>query len=76
MSVYVASIKGRRDKNEDKHDIIINSNGRNKQLNNIDFYAVYDGHGGNEVSTYLRSSFVDISPKIAKTIFSGTKILL
>ena len=55
MSVYVSSIKGRRDKNEDEHDIIINSNGSNKQLKNIDFYAVYDGHGGNEVSTYLKN---------------------
>nr|QBK88934.1 MAG: protein phosphatase 2C [Mimivirus LCMiAC02] len=63
MSVYVASIKGRRDKNEDKHDIIINSNGRNKQLNNIDFYAVYDGHGGNEVSTYLKDR---LSPHFTK----------
>ncbi len=54
MNVYAVSLKGRRKENEDEHDIIINSNGNNKQLNNIDFYAVYDGHGGNQVSTYLK----------------------
>jgi len=54
MKVYVTSIKGLRSSNEDKHDIIINSTRANCDMNNINFFAVYDGHGGNGVSSFLK----------------------
>ena len=53
MSCYSASCKGLRDKNEDKHIYIENLLNNNNKINNINYYAVYDGHGGNEISNYL-----------------------
>lgn len=54
------SLKGKRPTNEDNHDIIINLNGElnqeNKEkneYNKINYYGVYDGHGGNFVSKFL-----------------------
>ena len=29
---------------------------KNSNINNINFYAIYDGHGGKEVSTYLEKN--------------------
>ena len=56
MNVHSISLKGRRDKNEDGHNIIVNSKGQNPQINNIDFFAIYDGHGGPEVSNYVKDN--------------------
>lgn len=55
MKVHQISITGLRDQNEDKHDVILNSNNKNKSINNVDFFAVYDGHGGKEVSAYIHN---------------------
>lgn len=63
MNVHTVSIKGLRDQNEDQHDVVININGKNKNLKNVNYYAVYDGHGGKEVSKYVKDNlskyFVD-----------------
>jgi serine/threonine protein phosphatase PrpC len=56
MKIYHRSLIGKRTNNEDEHDIILNGDGHNKQLNNINFFAVYDGHGGNKVSKYLKNN--------------------
>jgi len=56
MNIHSISLKGLRPKNEDNHNIIINSNEQNKQFKNIDFFAIYDGHGGSEVSKYLKAN--------------------
>jgi len=53
MDVYAVSLKGRRDNNEDKHTTIINSDNKNKQMLPINFFGVYDGHGGKFVSSFL-----------------------
>lgn len=57
MSVHFVSIKGARQSNEDKHTIIINLNKSEKEkdinLNNVNLYGVYDGHGGKFVSNFL-----------------------
>jgi len=53
MNIYYASIKGKRPQNEDKHDIIENINGYDKKKAHVNYYAVYDGHGGKFVSKYL-----------------------
>lgn len=53
MECYNNSIIGRRESNEDKHKIVENLNGKYNNLNNINFYAIFDGHGGKEVSTFL-----------------------
>lgn len=55
MNIYFTSIKGRRESNEDRHNIILNINELNKNMNNINLLGVYDGHGGSFVSTYLEN---------------------
>ena len=53
MNVYSASLKGKRLKNEDKHVIILNANKQMRKLLPINLFAVFDGHGGDHVSSYL-----------------------
>lgn len=55
MSVHSVSLKGKRPQNEDKHSYIMNLDGKNTTSGKIDYYAVYDGHGGKFVSKYLHS---------------------
>lgn len=63
MSVHSVSLIGKRPQNEDKHTTIVNIDGENKTLTNINYYAVYDGHGGKFVSKFLHDNldkcFVD-----------------
>lgn len=53
MSIYVASLKGKRPQNEDTHFISENLNGSNSNASNVDFCAIFDGHGGSGVSEIL-----------------------
>lgn len=53
MKIHSVSLKGRREQNEDKHDIIININNNDTKKNNVNLFGVYDGHGGKEVSAFL-----------------------
>lgn len=56
MEVYSSSLKGNRAQNEDNHKIILNLDG--KEINNakINYFAVYDGHGGKFVSNFLKKN--------------------
>ena len=58
MVYHTWSLKGMRETNEDKHVVI---------ENNINYYAVYDGHGGKEVSSFL-------SNELHKYFFQKKKI--
>lgn len=49
MNVYFTSEKGLRKTNEDAHNILIE--------NNVEYYAIYDGHGGDFTSSIL-SKFI------------------
>ena len=54
MKIYFTSIKGRRQSNEDSHNIILN-----KSLNNnfkINLLSIYDGHGGDKISNFLKNN--------------------
>jgi len=66
MSIHSVSMKGKRNANEDKHTTIVNFDSSNKDWANsapINYYAVYDGHGGKFVSKFLNdhlpSCFLD-----------------
>nr|QBK88601.1 MAG: protein phosphatase 2C [Mimivirus LCMiAC01] len=52
--IHTVSLKGFRETNEDNSEIILNGDSRNNRMNNIDFYAIFDGHGGAEVSKYVK----------------------
>jgi serine/threonine protein phosphatase PrpC len=56
MKVYSHSLQGKRDANEDQHVHILNINGDNDDQNNINFFGVFDGHGGKLVSKYLKEN--------------------
>ncbi len=54
MIIYTASEIGVRNTNEDNHTIILNSGNENKYYNSINMFGVYDGHGGSEISEFLK----------------------
>ena len=53
MSIHSASKKGLRNQNEDKHVIILNINNEDNTKQPINFYGVFDGHGGKYVSKFI-----------------------
>ena len=57
MSTYkisTYSLQGRRERNEDQHFTILNINNKNKKINKINLVCIFDGHGGKDVSKYLK----------------------
>ena len=40
---------------EDEHFIKQNLYNNDKQINSINFFGVFDGHGGKKISTYLKN---------------------
>lgn len=69
MKVYSHSLQGKRESNEDQHSTILNLNNDNKEMNNINFLGVYDGHGGKTVSKYLKENLPNYFIKKFKKIF-------
>lgn len=57
MKVHTISLIGKRDTNEDKHTIIFNIDNNDKKIKPINFFAVYDGHGGREISSFLEKNY-------------------
>ncbi len=63
VKTYSTSLKGLRPQNEDTHVIIENIDGNNlggagagANYPKINFYSVFDGHGGKQVSHYLKDT--------------------
>lgn len=56
LKIYFTSVKGRRETNEDRHNIILNINGEKLDTNPINLFGIYDGHGGAWVSSYLEKN--------------------
>tara|TARA_Y100000589_G_C27132047_1_gene620997 strand:- start:166 stop:990 length:825 start_codon:yes stop_codon:yes gene_type:complete len=56
MITHSISLLGKRDSNEDKHIISINLDSNNEGLKDINLFAVFDGHGGKDVSKFLKTN--------------------
>jgi serine/threonine protein phosphatase PrpC len=56
MITHTISLLGLRDSNEDQHEVFINLNNENSEFKDINFFAVFDGHGGKDVSKYLKEN--------------------
>lgn len=56
MSAHFASLKGERSCNEDGHNIILGLLKEDDTKAKVDFYGVYDGHGGKFVSKFLQNN--------------------
>ena len=54
MKLYKCSITGRRDYNEDTSVVITNMSNTQNNFIPINLFCVFDGHGGNYVSRYLK----------------------
>ncbi len=59
MRIHSISLLGRRESNEDEHDVILNLDGKDKTKHPINFFCIYDGHGGKDVSKYLKDKLSD-----------------
>ena len=54
MIIHSISMLGKRPTNEDQHEIIINLDGNDTELKDINIFGVFDGHGGKDVAKYLK----------------------
>jgi len=76
MKIYTHNLQGKRDSNEDTHITINNLDGSNENYNNINFFAVFDGHGGKRVSKYLSKNLPDFFiNKFKKNIYTNNNSL-
>lgn len=86
MSVHAASMKGKRDRNEDHHTVILNIDGKDTTKCAMNYYGVYDGHGGKFVSKFISDQlpicFTDkrlqypIEKKLVKKIYNHIQHVL
>ena len=56
MRTYINSFIGKRPSNEDEYSVLVNINGDDKKKHNINLFCVFDGHGGNIVSKFLKKT--------------------
>jgi serine/threonine protein phosphatase PrpC len=56
MKVFCHNLQGKRESQEDQHIAVLNITGNDKSINPINFFGVFDGHGGKRVSKYLKDN--------------------
>ena len=56
IKIHSISLLGKRDKNEDELDIVNNCNNNNINYHNCLYTSVFDGHGGDKISKYLKNN--------------------
>jgi len=56
MKVYSHSLQGKRQTQEDNHYSLLNIDGSNEKYNSVNFFGVFDGHGGSQISKYLKNN--------------------
>jgi serine/threonine protein phosphatase PrpC len=86
MSIHSISKCGRREQNEDCHIIIKNIDGKDKSINNVNLFAVFDGHGGKAVSKFVSNNLpqmflnkslqLPVSTSYVKTCFKNLQQIL
>jgi len=86
MKVYITSLKGLRKQNEDKHSIILNSDSTDRNSKSVNFFGLYDGHGGKQVSKFLEENLplyfmkksikYPLNKKYVKTIYDHIQNIL
>ena len=54
--IHSVSLQGLRTQNEDNHVIIKNLDNKDLSIKDIDLFAIFDGHGGKQVSNYLKEN--------------------
>ena len=54
MKTYISSFIGKRPTNEDEYTLFLNIDNNDKNNHKINLFCVYDGHGGNTVSKFLK----------------------
>lgn len=57
-NTYTTSLIGKRKENEDAEAILLNLDSINKNFSNINFFGLFDGHGGNFVSLFLKKNLI------------------
>jgi protein phosphatase 2C len=75
MYFHTISLLGARPKNEDEIEIIINMDNSDSTYKPINFFGVFDGHGGDKISKYLKEKLakyfinksVEIEPSKSKS---------
>ena len=76
MKLYSHSLQGKRQSNEDTHAYLLNLDGKNIKFNPINFFGVFDGHGGKIVSKYLKNNLpYYFIKKFDKDIYSRTDLI-
>jgi serine/threonine protein phosphatase PrpC len=74
MIVNSHSLQGLRKSNEDQHAYFLNLDGKNEDINNINFVSVFDGHGGKTVSKYLKNVMPKyFAKKVESKIYNNSK---
>ena len=56
MHVYTVSLKGARPQNEDNHIVFKNLDNNDPNFKDVDLFGVFDGHGGKQVSSYIKDN--------------------
>ena len=56
IKIHSISLLGNRDKNEDELDIINNLNNNNVNYYNCLYTSIFDGHGGDKISKYIKNN--------------------
>ena len=57
MKEHIISVLGRRESNEDCHTVIHNLYNNDRNMKKMNFYAVFDGHGGKDISNFLEDNY-------------------
>ena len=58
--IHLVSLKGRRDENQDKHNVVINNDNKFDNMAMSNLYGIYDGHGGKFVSAFLSKNLPNL----------------